>query len=156
MRLLRAVVLAAVSFPPALQAQASDSLHIGDRVRVTVAATRGNTNVFMGSIDRLSPDTMVIAIPGGKGSVILPRLAIAEVSISDGRESRLANVPRVLPLLMPAALFATLPTPKTGHWVPLRNERYMLIGLSLSAVTSRLARTPAERWTPVYNWLERR
>ena len=58
-------------------AQFRDTLQVGDRVRVRVAATRGTTNLFVGNLASLSPDTLVIDIPGGKGTITLPRAAVA-------------------------------------------------------------------------------
>jgi hypothetical protein len=156
MRFRRAVLFAAVVFPSTLLAQQSDSLRMGDRVRVTVAATRGNTNVFIGNVDRVTPDTLFIGLPGGKGLITLPRLAVSEVSISDGRESRWSNLPRVAPLLVPTAMILSMPTPKTPHWAGLRNQRYALVGLSIGLASMRIAKTQPERWKPVYGWLHQR
>src|SRR5437763_994653 len=101
MSIRHALFAAAALVPLTLAAQTSDSLRVGDRIRVTVAASRGNTNVFIGTLDRLSPDTLVVAIPGGKGSVILPRLAISEISKSAGHESRWAVTPHLAIFALP-------------------------------------------------------
>src|SRR6185503_5381415 len=91
MRMVHQVFLAAVmTVPTLLQWQASDSIRIGDRVRVRVAATQGNTGVFIGNVASISPDTLFIDIPGGKGTITLARAAISEVSIANGRESHFA------------------------------------------------------------------
>ena len=88
MRFSRSIVLAAmIASPLTVHSQAADSLRVGERVRVRVAATRG-PNMFVGEVASISPDTLVMSIPGGKGSITLPRLAISEVALSDGRQSR--------------------------------------------------------------------
>jgi hypothetical protein len=152
------VFLAAVAgVTQLLGAQTPDSLHAGDRVRVRVAATRGNTNLFVGNVASISPETLVVDIPGGKGQVTLPRAAISEVAITDGRESRLLALPQMLPFLVGPALLATTPTIKNvPHANGLRNWRYVLIGVSSLPLILHFRRTPAERWRPVYSWLEGR
>src|SRR5215212_6031951 len=130
MRAAHLVVATLVVSPLLLAAQVSDSLHVGDRVRVRVAATRGNTNLFVGNIASISPDTLVVDIPGGKGTIILPRAAIAEVAIGNGRESRLANLPRMAPLLVGPLMLATLPPPRGPHSNAFRNQRYILVALT--------------------------
>src|SRR4051812_9141208 len=158
MRLLRWIVAAsAVALPSLVVSQAPDSLHVGDRVRVRVAATRGNTNLFVGNVASLTPDTLIVDIPGGKGSIILPRAAIFEIAIGNGRESRWANLPRVAPFLFAPIMLATAPTIYHGsHANALRNQRYALVALTSLPVIFQLRRTPPERWQPVYSWLDRR
>src|SRR3954469_11590665 len=108
MRMSHLVLFAAVvALPPLLEAQAPDSLHVGDRVRVRVAATRGYSNLFIGNVASISPDTLVVDIPGNKGTIILPRAGIAEVAVASGRESRFVNLPHLLPLVAPGVLLAT-------------------------------------------------
>jgi hypothetical protein len=101
MRSMRLVVAAALmslpTLPSLFEAQVVDSLVIGDRVRVRVAATRGTTNLFIGNVASLARDTLTLSIPGGKGAIILQRAAVSEVAIENGRESRLAILPRVAP-----------------------------------------------------------
>src|SRR5438309_349668 len=130
MPLHRALFAAVLMTPISAGAQMADSLKLGDRVRVTIAASRGNTNVFIGALDRLSPDTLVVAIPGGKGSVVLSRSAISEVSKSAGHESRWSLVPPVAFLALPVLTLASLPERHIGHWAALRNQRYGLIAFS--------------------------
>jgi len=158
MRVIRQVFLAALAgVTHLLGAQTPDSLHAGDRVRVRVAATRGNTNLFVGNVASISPETLVVDIPGGKGTITLPRAAISEVAITDGRESRLANLPQILPFLVSPVLLASAPTIEHGpHANGLRNWRYVLIGVSSLPMMLHFRRTPAERWRPVYSWLEGR
>jgi hypothetical protein len=158
MRVIRHVFLAAlVSAPQLLQAQISDSLHVGDRVRVRVAATRGNTNLFVGNVASISPETLVVDIPGGKGTITLARAAISEVAVSNGHESRLANLSSLLPAAVAPVMIATMPTIYDGpHATAFRNRRYVLIGLTALPFLLRFRRTPAEHWEPVYSWLDAR
>jgi len=158
MRVIRQVFLAAlVSAPQLLEAQISDSLHVGDRVRVRVAATRGNTNLFIGNVASISPDTLVVDIPGGKGTITLARAAISEVAVSNGRESRFTNLPRALPVLAGTFLIATAPPIHDGpHANALRTQRHVLMGLSAILPIMHFRRTPGERWQPVHSWLDAR
>jgi hypothetical protein len=158
MRFLRLVAFATLSaLPSLLTGQVMDSLRVGDRVRVRVASTRGNTNLFVGNVASLSSDTLVVDIPGGKGTIILPRAAIAEVAIGNGRESRFANLPRMAPLLVLPVMLATGPSYHSGpHANALRNQRYILAALTALPVISVFTRTPPERWEPVYSWLDGR
>jgi len=158
MRAIRHVFLAAlVSAPQLLEAQISDSLHLGDRVRVRVAATRGNTNLFIGTVASISPETLVVDIPGGKGTITLARAAISEVAVSIGRESRFANLSRLMPAAVGPVLIATMPTINEGpHSNAFRNRRYVLLGLSAIPLLLQFRRTPAEHWEPVYSWLDAR
>jgi preprotein translocase subunit YajC len=153
----RAFLAALIAAPSLLQSQAADSLQLGDRVRVRVAATRGNTNLFVGNVASISPDTLVIDIPGGKGTITVARAAISEVAISNGRESRFTNLPRALPALAGTFLIATAPSIHNGpHANALRNQRYVLMGLSAIPLILHFRRTPAEHWEPVYSWLDAR
>jgi len=137
--------------------QTSDSLSVGERVRVRVAATRGYTNLFFGNISALSADTLVLDIPGGKGTIILPRVAISEVAKTAGRESRFRNLPMALPMIASTALLASLPPLHgTPHSNALNNQRYVLIGLSALPLVSMFVRTPPEHWEPTTRWLEGR
>jgi hypothetical protein len=156
MRVIRQVFLAAlVSAPLLVEAQISDSLRAGDRVRVRIAATRGNTNLFVGNVAAISPDTLVVDIPGGKGTITLPRAAISEVAVSSGRGSRFAN-PALLPGLVAPLLIASTPTIHGPHANAFRNRRYVLVGLSALPLLLHFRRTPAEHWEPVYSWLDAR
>jgi hypothetical protein len=156
MRIARVLAVALVAFPLVARAQARDSIVLGERVRVLVAATRGDRNLFIGNVDALSHDTLTLAIPGGKGTIILPRASISEVARSDGRESHFRNLPVVLPSLVLTVMFASLPTPSSSvHPNALRNERYLLLGVNGFLIARMLGRTPPERWRPLYSWLDR-
>ena len=101
-------------------------------------------------------ELVVVAIPGGKGLVILPRLGISEVSKSVGQQSRWTNLRGAAPLLFVTGMTAALPTLEHGpHWAALRNQKYALIGLGGLLIGERVARTPPERWVPVFGWLYR-
>jgi hypothetical protein len=145
------------ALPIALRAQTGDSLNVGDRVRVRVAATRGtNTNVFVGNIAGISAETLVVAIPGDKGSITMPRSAIAEVALSRGHQSYFSNLSRVAPLIAFSAPLLFLPPLRGPHTNALNNQRYLLIGLQGFTIGHALMRRPAERWVPAYTWLEHR
>src|SRR5215212_9893442 len=100
MRMLTAALAAALTLPALLPAQVSDTLHVGERVRVNVAASRSYTNVFVGNIASMSPDTLVLELPGYKGRILLPRLAIGEIAVTNGRESRFRRLRLIAPLLV--------------------------------------------------------
>jgi len=136
------------------KAQFRDTLQVGDRVRVRVAATRGTTNLFVGNLESVYQDTLVIGIPGGKGSIILVRAAIAEVSLSQGNESRLRRVPNALPFVIPGLLIATLPPPPGPHHNAFQNQRYILGALATLPIIGSVMQRPREKWEPVYHWLE--
>ena len=151
--ILSFVVVAAL--PIELRAQNGDSLNVGDRVRVRVAATRGtNTNVFVGNIAGISAETLIVAIPGDKGSITLPRSAIAEVALSRGHESYVSNLARVAPLIAFSAPLLFLPPLRGPHSNALNTQRYVLIGLQGLTIGHALARKPPERWVPAFTWLE--
>jgi hypothetical protein len=158
MRLIRLALLVSVfALPSVATAQAMDTLAVGERVRVRVAATRGYTNLFFGSISAISADTLVLDIPGGKGTIILPRVAISEVAKTAGRESRFRNLPMALPLIASTALLAALPPLHGGpHANALNNQRYVLIAISTLPLVSMFMRTPPEHWEPTTRWLEGR
>jgi hypothetical protein len=145
--------LAVVWFASTGNAQLRDTLQVGARVRVRVVATRGATNLFVGNLASVSPDTLVIDIPGGKGTIILPRSAISEVAVSQGDESRLTNVSRALPLAYGPVFLATTASSLHGRF---RNRQYVLAALSTLPFLSFVARKPPERWEPMYHWLEGR
>lgn len=136
------------------KAQFRDTLQVGDRVRVRVAATRGTTNLFVGNLAVVSADTLVIEIPGGKGSIILARAGISEIAISQGNESRFQRIPEVLPIAVPGLMIASLPTPPGPHANGFRNQRYLLGALSMFEMFWVVGRHPREKWEPVYRWLE--
>ena len=150
-----AMLAAAVVVPPDARAQAGDSLIIGDRVRVQVAANRGYTGVFIGNVAEISTETLVVEVPGGKARTTFPRAAIAEVAISDGRESRLNNVPKSVPFFALPIMIAVLPNSSGSHHVAIRNQRIALIGLHVVTLGQLMWKSPPERWRPVYSWLDR-
>jgi hypothetical protein len=157
MRIVHQLFLAVtLAVPAVLRAQASDSIHIGDRVRVRIAATHGNTGVFIGNIASILPDTLVLDIPGGKGTITLARAAISEVAVAEGRESHFANLPRILPALIAPVLIASTPVRDGPHANGFRNRRYLLVALSALPLIVHFRRTPPERWQPVYSWLDAR
>jgi hypothetical protein len=140
-------------FPVVAAAQVSDTLQLGERVRVRVASTQGNTNLFTGNIAAISPDTLILAIPGGKGTIILPRASINEVAKSDGRVSRWRSVPFVAPLVFSSALVtSTLTQSRSGT---ARTQGVLLIGMNAALIARYVGRTPPERWRPVESWLNR-
>jgi hypothetical protein len=143
--------------PIAVHAQNGDFLNVGDRVRVRVAATRGgNTNEFVGNIAGIAAETLIVAIPGDKGSITIPRSAIAEVALSRGHQSYVSNVARVAPLIILSAPLLILPRLHGPHANALNNQRYLLIGLQALTIGHGLSRKPPERWVPSYGWLEHR
>ena len=149
-RILAAVFL----FVPALvSAQGNDTLQLGERVRVRVASTKGNTNLFTGNILSVSPDTLVLGIPGGKGTIILPRASINEVAKSDGRESRWKKAPLYAPMIFSSALVASTLT--QTHSGSIRTSGVLLLGVNASLLVRYVGRTPPERWRPVETWLNR-
>ena len=156
MRSARALALALVAVPLVARAQVADSIVLGERVRVSVAATHGDRNLFFGNVAALAPDTLTLAIPGGKGTVILPRASISEIARSDGRESRFSNIPKLGPILITTAATAALPAPSGSmHANGLRNFRYAILGMQGLFIGSILRRTPpgalASRSTPGWN-----
>ena len=155
MRIARVLAVALIAFPFVARAQASDSVVLGERVRVRVAATRGDRNLFIGNVAALSRDTLTLAIPGGKGTIILPRASIGEIARSDGRESHFRNLPMLLPMLVPTVLLVSVPTPPGAHSNAFRNQRYLLLGLGGISMARMLGRTPPERWRPLNSWLDR-
>ena len=135
-------------------AQVRDTLQVGDRVRVRVAATRGTANLFVGNLSSLTPDTLVIDIPGGKGSIILPRAAVAEVALSQGNVSRWKRAVGILPFMAPAVTIATLNPPAGPHHNANRNRQIFMGVVMALPFVSVMSRQPTERWEPVYRWLE--
>jgi hypothetical protein len=150
------VVLGVVLSGSTASAQFHDTLQVGDRVRVRVAATRGTTNLFVGNLSSISADTLVIDIPGGKGKITLPRAAVAEVALSQGNESRWRRLPEALPFALPAYVLATLPSPRGEHANGVRNRQYLFGALSVLQMGAIFGRSPREKWEPVYRWLEGR
>jgi hypothetical protein len=155
MRTLRAVAIMAALLPLIARAQVPDTVELGQRVRVRVAATRGNVNLFVGNVTALSRDTLILAISGGKGTVILPRAAVAEVAVPDGHESRWRRLPFVAPLVYSAALITTTRPMPGPHSQGLRNRQYGLLAVNGLLVGSFLFRPTSERWRPLYSWLDR-
>lgn len=139
------------------QTAPSDSPHVGDRVRVHIAATHDNPNVFVGNLAQLTSDTLTLVIPGQKGRVVLARASIADIAVSSGRESRLTTVGRVLPFALPVIVstaFLASITPSNGgpHHVALRNQRYALLGMQALLLGRMFSRAPRERWKDVTDW----
>jgi hypothetical protein len=155
MRMLAVVVAAALSLPSIVAAQVHDTLVVGDRIRVRVGEARGYTNIFIGRLAALSHDTLTLEIPRDKGSMTFPRSAIAEVAVMNGRESRWSHFGMAAPLFAAPILIATLPTLPGPHSNAMRNRNLALAGLMLTVpIASMLHRQPAERWEPVYRWLD--
>ena len=143
-------------FGSTAKAQFRDTLQVGDRVRVRVAATRGSTNLFVGNLSSVSADTLVIDIPGGQGTVILPRTAISEVAVSQGDGSHLRNLPGALLFAVPGTFLATASPPPGPHENAHRNMRVGLTALYALGTIVALGRRPPEKWEPMYRWLEGR
>jgi hypothetical protein len=154
MRTLRVALVIAAVLPLGANAQ-TDSIQLGERVRVRIAETRGNRNLFIGNVTALSRDTLTLGISGGKGTIILPRAAVAEVAVPDGHESRWRMMPFIAPLLYVAALTATTPPPPGPHLQRARNQRYALLAVDGLLIGAYLLRPMPERWRPRYSWLER-
>ena len=156
MRRLAIALAAGLAAVSSVGAQSPDSLGVGDRVRVRLAVSREYTGVFIGDVASLSRDTLILSIPGDKATMVLPRLAIAEVAVSDGRESKLARVPSMFfPLMLPVVMAVNASSLHGPHANSLRAEGYVLAGaLEVLPVASLLARPPRERWRPVYRWLD--
>ena len=155
MRIATAVFVA-LALPSLLLAQGADSLSVGERVRVRLSASRNYSNVFIGNIASLSPDTLVLEIPGNRGTIVLPRLAIAEIAIPNGRESRFARLPILAPLIAAPVLLATTSASSAARATGTRNRGYFMAAAMTLPVISIFTRTPAERWQPVYGWLDGR
>lgn len=158
MRLRRIFPLAVLLVPAALAAQ-TDSLGAGDRVRVTINAPMRNSNVFIGTVSRLTPDTIVVSFRDGRASMALPRITVDRIETSAGQQSRLRALLRVSPLIVTGLITATLPTPPRDpqgrHDTSLNTLRYMTLGLSAVTVVHAIARTQPERWVPHFGWLDR-
>jgi hypothetical protein len=155
MRRFAAVVAVALSLPAVLAAQVRDTLLVGDRVRVRVAETRAYTSVFIGRIAAISPETLTLEIPRDKGTMIFPRASIGEIDVPNGRASRWTNVAMTTPLLVPPVVIATLPVSSGPRRSSIRNRNLVMAGLLFTApVAAILRRQPAERWEPVYRWLD--
>ena len=149
-------ILAAAAFsvlPVVAAAQVSDTLQLGDRVRVRVASTRGTTDVFTGNIASISPDTLVLAIPGGKGTIILPRASINEVAKSDGYVSRWVRLPIIAPLVVSSAMITSTLTRSSSRDFQTRGT--LILGLNAALITRYLSHPSPERWRPVESWLNR-
>ena len=143
-------------FGSTAKAQFRDTLQVGDRVRVRVAATRGSTNLFVGNLSSVSADTLVIDIPGGQGRVTLPRTAISEVAVSQGDGSHLRNLPGAMLFAVPGTFLATASPPPGPHENAHRNLRVGLTALYALGTIVVLGRRPPEKWEPMYRWLEGR
>jgi hypothetical protein len=158
MRMLAAVVLAALSIPPLAAAQVHDTLIVGDRVRIRVGEARGYTNVFIGRLAAISHDTVILEIPHDKGTMIFARSAISEIAVPNGRESRWGNVAMVAPLFaLPIAFATTTLTSSAPHSKGYRARQIVLSAALLATPIAAVFRhRPAERWDPLYRWLDAR
>ena len=153
MRMLAVVAAATLALPPIVAAQVHDTLVVGDRIRVRVGEARGYTNVFIGRLAALSRDTLTLEIPRDKGTMTFARTAISEVAIPNGRESRWANVGMVAPMFALPIVFATTPVPGGSNGA--RNRHLVLAAALLATPIAAVLRHPtAERWEPVYRWLD--
>jgi len=155
MRMLAAVVAAALSLPAIVAAQVHDTLVVGDRVRIRVGEARGYTNEFIGRLGALSHDTLTLEIPRGKGTMMFARSGIAEIAVPNGRESRWTNAGLVAPLLVGPILIATSPSVSGSHHNAYRT-RSIIMGAALLTypISAMLRHQPKERWEPVYYWLD--
>lgn len=154
MRIGRALSIVLLAVTLVVKAQTPDSLVMGERLRVRVAATSPRTtNVFVGNLASLSSDSLTLAIPGGKGSVILPRLAIAEVARSDGTEAHHPGL-MVAPLIA-LTTFTAISSLRYAHSNGMRATGVALVGFSGFQVVRLVRGIPVERWRPLYSWLER-
>jgi hypothetical protein len=156
MRMLTALVAAALSLPSIVAAQVQDTLVVGDRIRVRVGEARGYTNVFIGRLTAISHDTLTLEIPRDKGTMIFVRSGISEVAVPNGRESRWAHIGLVAPMFAVPVVYAT--TTLSSH-VPHSNgyrARQILLSAALLAapIAAVLGHQPAEHWEPVYRWLD--
>jgi hypothetical protein len=151
-----AAVVAALSIPSMVAAQVRDTLVVGDRVRVRVGEVRGYTNVFVGRVAALSHDTLTLEIPRDKGILLFARSAIAEIAVPNGRESKWGNVAMVAPLFaVPIALTTTILTSSAPHSKGYRTRGIVLSAALLATpIAAVLRHRPAERWDPVYRWLD--
>ena len=158
MRMLAAAVAAALSIPSILAAQVHDTLVVGDRVRVRVGEAHGYTNVFIGRLAAISHDTITLEIPRDKGTMVFGRSAISEIAVPNGRESRWTNVATVAPLFAVPIVFATTTlSSSTPHSSRFRTQQIVLTAALLATPIAAVFRhRPAERWDPVYRWLDAR
>ena len=158
MRTLAAVVVAALSIPSIVTAQVHDTLVVGDRVRVRVGEARGYTNVFIGRLAAISHDTITLEIPRDKGTMLFARSAISEIAVPNGRESRWTNVAAVAPLFaVPIVYAATTLSSSTPHSSGFRTRQIVLsAALFATPIAAVFRHRPAERWEPVYRWLDAR
>jgi hypothetical protein len=158
MRIHRRALIAGVfslsAFAPIVRAQ-GDTVRIGDRVRVRIVSTPGTVNVVTGNVASLSTDTLTVGLPGARGTVVMPRLGIAQLAVSDGVQSRSSQLTRTAPFLMtlPFSLaLATRPTQSTN----LRLLNYGFIAAETYAVARILSLPRLERWRSVTSWLDGR
>lgn len=149
-----AVAISGTTAPRIAGGQTDDSLRVGDRIRVRSYSTEGTRNLFVGNLGALSRDTLTIALPGERGAITLPRLAISEIAISAGRESRSAVLWRHAPILITLPLTIQL----AARAAPSSRTRllgYTLLGLEAYSVAGLFSSPRLERWRPVTSWLER-
>ncbi len=153
MHKLKTAVVLLLAIPMLASAQRDDTLRVGDRVRVK-SGTTSSANVTIGTLKRIVPDTLELAMAGGRGNVTLARVAIAEVAISRGTESYRPNLLHLLTLAPIVAI--SIPLFINGHHST--ESRVIGVGLILGAVpvaVARLKTQERERWDPVSSWLDR-
>jgi hypothetical protein len=150
-----AAVVAALAIGSVARAQNSDSLYVGDRVRVRSVSAPGTSSVFYGNISALSSDSLTLALDGRRGTVMLPRLGIAQIALSDGHESRLSKIGIPLLLTIPAAFQIHLATQSSAP-APLRVGSVVLVAVNVRLLQKMFSRPPIERWRPVSAWLDNR
>jgi hypothetical protein len=149
-----AVVFSLSAVAPIAGAQ-SDTVRIGDRVRVRIVSAPGTVNVVTGNVASLSIDTLTVGLPGSRGTVVMPRLGIAQLAVSDGVQSRSSQLVRTAPFLMTlpfSVALATRPTQSTN----VRLLNYGFIAAESYAVARILSVPRLERWRSVTSWLDRR
>jgi hypothetical protein len=147
---VRALVVAALIAGIAVPSWAQP-VTTGDRIRFTLSDptpfARFSYTDIKGKLVRLTPDTVVIAIPGTATPVSFDRWRGSSLSVSRGRVSRWSQVKRAgRPLLffVPASLFIV--SQRSGP------SRSSVIAISVFAVTPlvmQAMRAPGERWESV-------
>jgi hypothetical protein len=150
-----APVLTLCALSSSASAQGTDSLHVGDRVRVRVVSAPRTSNVITGNVAAISQDSLTVTLPGSRGTAVFPRLGIAQLGVSDGLESRMQQLAHATPLLLLAPVtvsLATRPTPSSS----LRSFNIGLVAIQAYVVTRLLSRPRLERWRTVTDWLDGR
>ena len=91
----------------------------------------------------------------GKRDADRRKLSSNGVCVERGR-SRDLNLSRLAPAAVGPLVIASAPTHDGPHATALRNVRYLLMGVTALPLIGLFSRTPAERWEPVYGWLDAR